>query len=197
MLSAHVLAMVMFSLAECRVPLDQVERLAAEIVVVEAEFALPNGLLAAVILAESGGKNFTVRGVGRGRRGCDSGPAQIHVPGCKRSKLKKIRGLAANIREGGRILAQSYRDCSRHPRWQGCRPSKWGRYNPASSTWWANVEPIYRKIRRQLLGGRRPVNPPTLKYTLDARPRPVVGSRALATSEPKAGRQSCYPVFFI
>lgn len=115
--------------------------------VMESRFRLPAGLLVAVVLAETGGRDVVARGRGKGRRGCDVGVAQIHVPGCHRSAVAAVRPLLQNLKKAAKILNWSRTRCRKSPSWPGCRQCIWGRYNPGSSTWCLKVLEIWGRLK--------------------------------------------------
>lgn len=137
---------------QCRVGASKARRIVAEVQRVEARYALPSALLAAVVLAESGGLKLIARGRGKGGRGCDSGEGQIHVPDCDRRRLQRLLVLSTNLDRAGYLLARSRTFCAAHPRWVSCRRSEWARYNGGSPTWWGRVAKIWRRLRDAAIG---------------------------------------------
>lgn len=108
-------------------------------------YSLPEGLLLAVVLVETGGRNVLVRGIGKSKAGCDVGPAQIHVPYCIPHQVAKMRITLPNLMKSAQILSWSRSRCSRYPRWTGCR-CLWGRYNPGSRSWCRKVLRVWEKL---------------------------------------------------
>ena len=146
-----LLAMAILAQPECHMSEMQARRMAAYILTVEREFKLPTGLLASVVLAETGGRNVVARGRGKGKRGCDVGVGQIHVPECRKSLLTRYLNLRENLRQAATILTWSRSFCrDRGALLRGdkrCRRSIWGRYNPGSAEWWPKVRSIWHRIR--------------------------------------------------
>jgi len=138
-----LLAMIMLAQPECRVDDWTTKMLAQDIRDVEKMYVLPDGLLGAVVLAESGGKNFIVHIKG----GCDAGVAQVHIHGCKRSAVKKLIGTRANLIAAGEILARSRKVCTEDHKRFGCKRSIWARYNAGSCRWWPRVNRIWRSMK--------------------------------------------------
>lgn len=122
--------------------------LVATILSAEARYQLPPGLLAAVVMHESSGRKIVVRGVGKGRAGCDVGEGQIHVPGCDRRRMRTLLTLSVNVNEAGRLLARSRSRCSRSVPPRFCRRSEWAGYNAGSPGWWGRVARVWRRFLR-------------------------------------------------
>jgi hypothetical protein len=111
----------------------------------EHDHGLPAGLLTAVVAAETGGRSVVARGRGAGRRGCDVGVAQIHVPGCRPATVRAVLDPAANLARAALILSWSRLWCARR-RWsRRCHErGRWHRYNTLSATWWPTVRRLWR-----------------------------------------------------
>ncbi len=110
----------------------------------ELRYQLPPLLLAAVVLAESGGRQRLVTPEHSGH--CSAGAAQVLIRGCDHARLQRLLVLSTNLDRGAAILASSARTCSRHPNWEACRRSRWARYNTGSRTWWPRVAAIWRQL---------------------------------------------------
>lgn len=143
-----VLIAVLLAQPECRADHRQVQEIVKAAQVVRARYGLPEGLLLAVVLAETGARDVVARGRGRGRVGCDVGVAQIHIPGCPPAKVAQVRPLLQNLTRSAQILAWSRSRCSKSPGWSGCKYCLWGRYNPGSRTWCKKVLRIWKRLRR-------------------------------------------------
>lgn len=125
----------------------QVSYLLVESKRIEEKYHLPESLLVAVVLAESGGRLIVARGRGKRRAGCDVGPAQVHVPGCESSRMRRLLVLSVNLEESAKILKWSESKCVARPEISACRRSRWALYNGGSKTWWARVEAILDYLR--------------------------------------------------
>lgn len=112
---------------------------------VESRYALPAGLLVAVVLCESGGR---VRLISRRRfDGCrDYGAGQIHACNPSRRRLALLLALSTNLDRAGQLLAGSRARCARHPRWAACRRSPFALYNSGSRTWAGRVHRAWRRL---------------------------------------------------
>lgn len=114
----------------------------------ELEHAVPPGLLAAVVMAESDGKWQ----VNRERQGgCSVGPAQVYHERCT-SQVRRRRNLEEHLAVAAAMLRRSHERCLLHPRWRACRLSSeaWltGLYNGGSVTWGPRVAEIWRRLYR-------------------------------------------------
>lgn len=139
-----LLTLALLAQPECRLSEDQARQLAPLILQAESRYQLPDGLLAAVVLAESGGR-WQVSAP-RHDRGRDHGPAQIHLGPATRP-VHDPRTLAGNLLEGARLLARSRDLCLQHPRWKPCRNGGyWALYNANSERWPHRVQRIWERI---------------------------------------------------
>lgn len=109
--------------------------------ILQAEVAagIPEGLLVAVVTAETRGRNVVAYGRGKGKRGCDVGVAQIHVRDCNPERVRKLLDVRTNLTAATQILLWSRNFCEKRLSDKRCRGSLWGRYNPGSPTWWPKV----------------------------------------------------------
>lgn len=143
-----LLALAMLAQPECRVTRGRAELLAAEVLRVERRHHLPPLLMAAVVLAESGGIPLVARGRGKGGLGCDVGPAQVHLPGCRpAARLAALAAPGRNLEAGAMVLSRSRRLCSWRASWAVCRRSRWALYNAGSPGWWPRVAQIWARLR--------------------------------------------------
>jgi hypothetical protein len=143
-----VLIAAFLAQSECHVGPQQAQEVVRAAQVARVRYGLPEGLLLAVVLAETGGRDVMARGRGKGRVGCDVGVAQIHVPGCFPDKVAQVRPLLQNLIKSAEILSWSRSRCSKSPGWSGCKYCLWGRYNPGSRTWCKKVLRIWERLRR-------------------------------------------------
>ena len=120
----------------------------------EAEYGLPDGLLDAVQAIESGRRNVVAYGRGKGGKGADVGPWQIHVPDVRSDAGQRawwyLRQPAVNASVAAYLLARSRQQCldkdSPLSRSVACRRCPEALYNTRSDTWCG-------KLRRQMAGG--------------------------------------------
>lgn len=111
-------------------------------------YDIPPSLLASVVVAETGCRNVVVPGVGKGRRGCDVGFAQIHVPECEPSRVAQLLDPVRNLKAAAFILDRSRDRCTRNPpAHRACKHSQWSLYNPRSPRWWAKVNKIWKTFK--------------------------------------------------
>ena len=113
----------------------------------ELEHDIPPLLLVSVVQAETRGRSVVARGRGKGRLGCDVGVAQVHVPRCVKSEVRRLLNPASNLAAGARILRWSRVRCSARPWWYGCHGWLYGRYNPGSIRWTRTVRRYWRLWR--------------------------------------------------
>lgn len=131
----------------CRVGPARMQAIVAEADRASRRHGLPVGLLVAVVLAESGGRNIISRRRFNGGR--DIGPAQVHVHAHDPQRLRRLLALSTNLDTGASILASSRSRCARHPGWAACRRSEWALYNANSKTWAPRVLRIWRRLLRR------------------------------------------------
>lgn len=143
MTPAYLTAALLLAQPEFRAH-DRAEAMAVEIERAERRHHLPALLLAAVVLAESGG--LSVVSPRRTCGGRDAGPAQIHSHDPER--LRRLLVLSVNLDDGARLLSRSRETCRRRPGWAVCRRSHWALYNARSPTWWGRVARRWERLRR-------------------------------------------------
>lgn len=133
--------------ASCRGYVWEVQQLSESVERESVVRRLPTGLLLAVVLAETGGRNV----VSQPRRcgGWDVGYAQVHTH--KHTEIGRLRNLEQNIRTAAGLLVASRDKCSINQRWRVCRRSPWGLYNAGSSTWSTAVHSIWRRLMMRVL----------------------------------------------
>lgn len=137
-----ILVLAMLSQPECRMTRDQAEQLAPIILAEERRWQLPNGLLAATVLAESGGRNIVVRH----RHGCDTGPGQVFIPKCNSRMVWLLRRPRVSLTVAASILDWSRARCLADHRGP-CKRSVFAHYNAGSRGWWRRVERIWRRLQ--------------------------------------------------
>jgi len=118
--------------------------LATEARAVEVRYGLPLGLLLAVCLIESGGRQRLVSP----RRRCggrDIGAGQVHHHQ-GRARLQQLLTLSLGLDQAGRLLVQSRDRCRRHPRWAACKRGSYSLYNSASPGWSARMQRAWRRL---------------------------------------------------
>jgi hypothetical protein len=136
-MTASLLTLALLAQPQCRIPPARAAVLAPVILEAERAHALPPGLLAAVVLAESGGRNLTSRPRFDGKR--DHGPAQIHASVAPQP-------WPVGLLEGARLLARSRARCAAHPTWRACRRGAYALYNAGSLKWSRRVAAIWARL---------------------------------------------------
>jgi hypothetical protein len=98
---------------------------------------IPPQVLLAVVMAET---RCSYR-VGRPRRGCDVGLAQIHIADCRSPEMGRLMQRRPNLFEAARILARSRTVCTgRLSHTRQCSESVWALYNWHSRAWRRKVK---------------------------------------------------------
>ena len=110
-------------------------------------YDVPPSLLTSVVIAETGCRNVVVTGVGKGRRGCDVGFGQIHVPECEPSRVARMLDPYRNLKTAAYILDRSRARCSKKPAPRACKYSQWSLYNPGSTRWFTKVNRIWKTFK--------------------------------------------------
>ena len=109
---------------------------------VERRYGLPGGLLVAVVLVESGGRNIISQ-----RRRCggrDDGYGQIHAHKPSKRRLGVLLALSTNLDRAGYLLAKSRDRCARARK--ACRCLE-AHYNWNSRTWCGRVYERWARLR--------------------------------------------------
>lgn len=153
----ELLALAILASPHCHVSHQKALRIAKISLALERGHKLPVALISSVTLAESGGRKIIARGRGKGKRGCDVGEGQNHVPECEKARVDELRDLETNLSESAKILVWSRKKCEDHPGWKYCHAPAgciWGGYNWGSRTWCKRV----LKIRKQILDYREEQN---------------------------------------
>ena len=144
MISLWVLAFL--AQPECTVNRQTATKVVQEAMRQEQSYSLPPGMLLSVILAESGGRPSVIAtGVGRGKRGCDVGVAQIHVRDCLPGRVAEMLDVEKNIEEAALILSRSRAVCGLR-KIKCCADSRWCLYNSGSRKWGPRVHRIHRRL---------------------------------------------------
>jgi len=146
--TSALLTLALLAQPEARVGPLRMHALAVDLRTVARSQGLSEALMGALLLAESGGRNVVARGRGAGRRGCDVGVMQIHVPGCTPAKVRRFLGSRAAMLRAAVILHRGKRLCAEKPGIWYCRRGWWwARYNPGSRVWARRVVQILRRIK--------------------------------------------------
>ena len=149
-MTAALLALALLADPAYRAPFWQAQELAEVVRAVEVRYGLPFGILAAIVLAESGGLNLVSRRRCNGGR--DHGVAQINAVNPSRRRLALLLTLSTNLDRAGQLLASSRARCARHPRWAACRRWEFALYNAGSGTWPGRVRRIWRRLLERVAG---------------------------------------------
>lgn len=148
-----ILTLAMLAQPELLVGRSQVHRIAKAITVVARKHTLDPSLLAAIAIAESGGRNVVAHRRGRQRQGADVGVFQIHCPRARPSCIARYRDLEKSALAAAEILAEGRALCQpgrRIPPLRFCREAFWARYNPGSRRWIQRVRDLWWRIRSQI-----------------------------------------------
>jgi hypothetical protein len=153
-----LLALAMLAQPDVRVGRTEARRIASVILTVASEHELDPSLLAAIVIAESGGRNIVAYRRGRGRRGADVGVFQIHCPRARPSCVGRYRGLEASAREAARQLTRGRRRCEDPTRSSSrmCREGFWTCYNAGSRIWPGRVRRLWDRIKRHVAEAQAP-----------------------------------------
>lgn len=136
------LALAMLATGQCRIDSVEASKLSDKISQVESSHELPGGLLAAVVLAETGGRNV----VSKQRRngGFDHGVAQIHA----KQVTPGLLDYGVNLDRAAVLLRQSEDKV--------CKTASclcpWHGYNYNSKTWCKKVLFLHEQIQKKYLG---------------------------------------------
>lgn len=117
--------------------------LALETSLAEARYDLPSGLLLAVCVHESRGRNLITRELGGH---CSIGPAQVLVRGCERARLRRLLVLSVNADAGAQVASWARETCRKHPGWACCRDHWIGCYNSRSPGYARRVLAVWRRL---------------------------------------------------
>jgi hypothetical protein len=143
-MTAALLALAALAQPQCHARPWEMQRISEEAERASQRHGLPAGLLVAVVLAESGGRNIISR-----RRRCggrDVGVGQIHAHDAQR--FRRLLVLATNLDRAAAILAASRRRCAA----TACRCRE-AHYNWNGRTRWCRrVHRIWRELMRSSRG---------------------------------------------
>jgi hypothetical protein len=130
----------------------QMQRIAKAIVPVARKHRIDPTLMAAIAIAETGGRNLVAYKRGKGRKGADVGVFQIHCPRARTRCVKRFRDITNSAAEAGRLLWLGRRLCREPPPGyvKVCRRGYWARYNPGSVKWARRVKDLWARIRAHL-----------------------------------------------
>ena len=144
-MNTALLALAMLAQPETAAGRIQMHRIAEAIVPVARKHRIDPTLLAAIAIAETGGRNLVAYRRGKGRRGADVGVFQIHCPGARQRCIRRYRKIIYSASEAGRLLVLGRRLCRKPPPGyvKVCSRGFWARYNPGSPRWARRVADIY------------------------------------------------------
>ena len=147
-----ILTLAMLVQPELLVGRSQAHQIAKAIATVAPRHRLDPSLLAAIAIAESGGRNVVAHRRGRRRQGADVGVFQIHCPTASPSCIARYRDLSRSALAAAEILAEGRMLCAqpRTPRRRFCQDAYWARYNPGSKRWIHRVRDLWWRIRSHL-----------------------------------------------
>ena len=130
----------------------QMHRIARAIVPVAQKHRIDPTLLAAIAIAESGGRNLVAHRRGKQRRGADVGVFQIHCPRARPGCIKRFRDIRNSASGAVKILLRGRQLCKDPPPGyvRVCKRGYWARYNPGSSRWARRVRDLWSRIRSHL-----------------------------------------------
>ena len=143
MLDLALLTLAALAEPSCRAHPWQMHALVTEADRASRRHSLPVGLLVAVVLAESGGRNIISRRRYNGSR--DHGVMQINAHHLSKRRLALLLTLEVNTDRGASILASSRSRCAG----RACRCLE-AHDNWNSRTWCGRVHAIWRRRRGRL-----------------------------------------------
>jgi hypothetical protein len=161
-LDVTILTLAMLAQPELLVGRHEASRIAKVIATVARKHTLDPSLLAAIAIAESGGRNVVAHRRGRKRQGADVGVFQIHCPGARPACIARYRDLERSALAAAEILTEGRMLCERDrriPPRRFCREGFWARYNPGSRRWIHRVRDLWWRIRSRV-EGREPAKRP-------------------------------------
>ena len=148
-MNTAILALAMLAQPETLAGRIQMHRIARAIVPVAQKHRIDPTLLAAVAIAESGGRNLVAYRRGKQRRGADVGVFQIHCPKARPHCVARFRDLRHGARRAAQLLLRGRRMCKNPPPGyrKVCKRGYWARYNPGSSRWAHRVKDLWGRIK--------------------------------------------------
>jgi hypothetical protein len=168
-LDVTILTLAMLAQPELLVGRTQARQIARVIATVAPRHRLDPSLLAAIAIAESGGRNLVMHRRGRRRQGADVGVFQIHCPAARPACIARYRKLEESALAAAKILVEGRELCrpDRIPARRFCQNGYWARYNPGSRRWIHRVRDLWWRIRSHLKA-----KPPPPRARKGERPHP-------------------------
>jgi hypothetical protein len=147
-----LLALAMIAQPEAQVGRKHAVQIANAIIPVAIKNRIDPTLLAAIAIAESGGRNRVAFRRGRKKRGADVGVFQIHCRSSRYSCITRFLNTEQSAAEAARILTLGRRLCRNPPAAyrKMCKRGYWARYNPGSRRWSKRVKRLWKGIRSHL-----------------------------------------------
>lgn len=151
-MNVAILAMAMLAQPEAMAGRAQMHRIAKAIMPVAEKHQIDPTLLAAIAIAESGGRNLVAHRRGKQRRGADVGVFQIHCPRARSQCIQRFRNIRKGVKGAVRILLRGRQLCKDPPPGyvKVCKRGYWARYNPGSARWARRVRDLWARIRTHL-----------------------------------------------
>jgi hypothetical protein len=151
-MTATLLALAMMAQPQVMTDRAQIHRIAKAIIPVAYQHRLDPTLLAAVVIAETGGRNVVAHKRGRNRAGADVGVFQIHCPKARQACIDRFSDIKRGAAEAAKILSLGRRICQDPPpSYVGiCKRGFWARYNPGSAKWAHRVKRVWLRIQEHM-----------------------------------------------
>lgn len=151
-MTSTLLALAMLAQPETSASQKQIHRIASAILPVARRNNLDPTLLAAIAIAESGGRSQVAYRRGRQRRGADVGVFQIHCRFARATCIRRYQSIRASAAEAATILSLGRKLCRKPPPVyrRMCERGFWARYNPGSRRWAERVQKIWNRIKDHL-----------------------------------------------
>ena len=148
-MNTTLLMLAMLAQPEASVSKAQMHRIATSIIPEARKHSLDPTLLAAIAIAETGGRNLVAHGRGKNRAGADVGVFQIHCPHARPACIERYRDARQSAAEAAQILVLGRRLCVSPPKSyrKVCQRGFWARYNPGSVRWARRVRKLWGRIR--------------------------------------------------
>lgn len=147
-----LLALAMIAQPEAQVGRKHAVHIAEAIIPVAIKNRIDPTLLAAIAIAESGGRNRVAFRRGRKKRGADVGVFQIHCRSSRYSCITRYLNTEHSAAEAARIITLGRRLCRNPPAAyrKMCKRGYWSRYNPGSRRWSKRVKRLWKGIQAHL-----------------------------------------------
>jgi len=151
-MNTAILALAMLAQPDSLAGRAQMHRIAKAIIPVAQKHRIDPTLLAAIAIAESGGRNLVALRRGKRRRGADVGVFQIHCPKARPTCIRRFRNIHQSAEGAAKILLRGRRLCKNPPPGyvKVCNRGYWARYNPGSSRWARRVKQLWKSIRAHM-----------------------------------------------